>query len=114
MMITTEGGMVVPSDPPAQTVPAARSLRYPAPSIAGTAMMPTTISTAPTTPDEAAKIPHMTMVVIASPPRSGPNQILIASNSLAAMPARSSIAPMNTKSGIAARMKFDETSNRRL
>ena len=59
-------------------------------------------------------MPHMTMVVIASPPRKPPNQTLMASNSLAAMPERSSIAPMNTKSGIAARMKFDVTSYNRL
>ena len=59
-------------------------------------------------------MPHITMVVMASPPRNPPNQTLMASNSLAAMPARSSIAPMNTKSGIAARMKLEVTSYIRL
>jgi len=113
-MITTEGGIVVPREPPAHTVPAARSFLYPAPIIAGMAISPTTISTAPTTPEDAAKMPHMTIVVMASPPRKAPNQILMASNSFAAMPARSSIAPMKTNSGIAARMKFDVTSYIRL
>ena len=102
----------MPSDPPAQTLPAARSFLYPAFIIAGTAISPTTISTAPTMPELAAKIAQSTIVVSASPPRTPPSQTRTATNRRSAIPDRSSIAPMKMNSGIAARMKLDEVSRR--
>ena len=67
-------------------------------------MSPTSTSTAPTMPVPAAKIAHIVIVASASPPRKRPSQTRIASKSFSAMPERSSIEPMKTKSGIATRM----------
>src|SRR5688572_28183584 len=47
---TTEGGMMVPSEPPAQIVPQISGLLYEYLSIAGMASRPTTVSVAPITP----------------------------------------------------------------
>ena len=90
---------MVPRDPPAHIVPEIRSCLYFCFTIGGIAIMPTTVSTAPTTPEQAENTPHIEMEVRASPPRSFPIQSWIAMNSRSAMPDRSSAAPMNTKSG---------------
>ena len=67
---------MVPSDPPAQTVPEASTREYPYCSMAGMAMTPITTSTAPTMPVEAAMTAAITIVASASPPGSRPNHIL--------------------------------------
>ena len=77
----------------------------------GMVSRPTTDSVAPMTPLEAAKMTHMLMVASARPPGRRRVQIWIASNSLSAMPDFSSIAPMNTNSGTAAKTKFEEMSS---
>ena len=63
------------------------------------------------TPDDAAKITHMTTVPTASPPGSRRVQRCTASNSFSAMPERSSIAPMKMNIGTAARTKFEATAS---
>src|SRR6266542_3047763 len=67
---TTDGGMIVPSDPPAQIVPQMSGLLYAYFSITGMASRPTTVSVAPITPVDAAKITHITTVPSANPPGS--------------------------------------------
>src|SRR5918995_1538587 len=108
---TTEGGMMVPSEPPAQMVPQMSGLWYEYLSIAGMASRPTTVSVAPMTPVEAAKITHMPTVPSARPPGKRRVQRCTASNSSSAMPERSSIVPMKTNSGTAASTKFDAMSS---
>ena len=104
---TIDGGMMVPSEPPAQITPEIRALSYLYFSITGIVSSPTTVSVAPITPDEAANTTHIRTVPIARPPGSRRVQRWIASNSRSAMPARSSIAPMKMNSGTAASTKFD-------
>ena len=77
----------------------------------GMVSRPTTDSVAPMTPLEAAKMMHMVMVASDSPPGSRRVQIWMASNSLSAMPDFSSMAPMNTNKGTAAKTKLEEMSS---
>ena len=72
---------------------------------------PTTDSVAPITPLEAAKMMHISTVASARPPGSRRVQMWIASNSRSAMPDFSSIAPMKTNSGTAAKTKLEERSS---
>ena len=104
---TIEGGMMVPSEPPAQITPEISALSYLYLSITGMVSRPTTVSVAPITPEEAANTTHIRMVAMASPPGSRRVHRWIASNRRSAMPARSSIAPMKMNSGTAASTKFD-------
>ena len=69
--------------------------------------MPTTVSVAPITPLEAAKMTHMTMVPMARPPGRRRVQRCTASNRRSAMPERSIMAPMKMKSGTAASTKLE-------
>ena len=108
---TTDGGMIVPSEPPAQMTPEISPLSYLYRSMIGIVSRPTTDSVAPITPDDAANRMHMITVASARPPGSLRVQMWIASNSRSAMPERSSIAPMKTNSGTAASTKFDEMSS---
>ncbi len=56
---------------------------------------------APTTPVEAARSPPTSVTESPSPPRIRPNSRPIASSRSSATRLRSSITPMNTKSGTA-------------
>ena len=75
------------------------------------ARSPTTVSVAPMTPVEAAKITHMMMVPMARPPGSRRVHRWTASNRRSAMPERSNIEPMNTNSGTAASTKLEATKS---
>ncbi len=77
--------------------------------IAGIASSPTTVSVAPITPVEAAKMMHIRIVPIAMPPGSRLVHRWTALKSCSAIPERSSIEPMKTKSGTAASTKFEAT-----
>src|SRR5688572_2681307 len=104
---TIDGGMMVPSDPPAQITPEISALSYRYFNITGMVSSPTTVSVAPITPDDAANTTHIRTVAMASPPGSRRVHKWIASNNRSAMPARSSIAPMKMNNGTAASTKFD-------
>ena len=70
----------------------------------GVAKSPTTVSVAPITPLQAAKMTHINMVPTAKPPGKRCVQRCIASKSFSAVPDFSNIAPMNTKRGTAAKI----------
>ena len=75
------------------------------------ASRPTTVSVAPITPVEAAKMTHMATVPSARPPGRRRVHRCTASNSSSAMPERSSMVPMKTNSGTAASTKFEAMSS---
>ncbi len=102
MMTTMEGGIMVPSEPPAQIVPEISDFSYLLATMAGIASRPTITSTAPTMPVPAAKIAHMLMVASASPPGKRPSHSFITSKTRRPIPEFSSTAPMKMNSGTAA------------
>jgi hypothetical protein len=67
-MVITEGGIRMPSVPPAQIVPIASSGLYLRFSMEGRASMPMAATAAPTMPVMAAMIVQMAMVPTARPP----------------------------------------------
>ena len=72
--------------------------------------MPTTASTAPMMPVAAANTAHINSVATARPPGSRPTHSCVTVKRRSAMPERSRIAPMKTKSGTAAKEWLIRTS----
>ena len=67
-----EGGIRMPSVPPAMIEPNAIFWSYPRLSIAGSAIMPIVTTAAPITPTMAARIVEASMVAMARPPPRPP------------------------------------------
>ena len=72
MMARIEGGIRMPSVPPARIEPQASSGLYLRLSMAGRAMMPMVTSAAPITPTMAARMVEAIMVAVAKPPFKPP------------------------------------------
>ena len=95
-----------PRVPEATITPEANDLLYPDCSIAGREISPMVVTVAAVTPVVAAiRLPTST-TASASPPRSWPSSCPMACSRRSAMPEVCSMAPMNTKVGIASSVKL--------
>ena len=95
------GGIKIPKQPPAQIIPDANFLSYPALTIAGQASNPIKVTTAPMIP---VAVENKVQVIKAATAIDAGNLCaanLIAKNNLATIPALSTKYPMNKKSGTA-------------
>lgn len=84
----TDGGIIAPIVPEAETTPVARLWLYPRFSISGTAIFPIAAAVAKLEPEAAANIALAKFAETASPPGNQLNQILQASKREAVNPPR--------------------------
>ena len=95
------GGIKIPKHPPAQIMPDANFLSYPALTIAGQASNPINVTTAPIIP---VAVENKVQVINAATAIEAGNLCaanLIAKNNFATIPARSTKYPMNKNKGTA-------------
>ena len=97
----TEGGIRMPSVPPAAMAPADMRASYPDLVMIGAAMMPSTVTAAPTMPVAIANTVAVRITPRYSEPRTGARRSRNARNSLSIRPACSVRKPMKMNSGIA-------------
>ena len=97
-----EGGMRMPSVPPAVIVPEARRTSYPERFIVVAAMMPRMVTLAPTIPVAAPNITLTNRTATKSDPFIRASMSCTAANSRSISPACSIMNPMKTNSGTAA------------
>ena len=100
------GGISVASAPEAQISPIDIFLSYPSLRSWGKATSPSITISPPITPDIAANTTATAIVCIATPPRSFPAKIDIASNKSSATPALSKIDAIKTNKGTAIKGYF--------
>ena len=96
-----DGGMIWPSVPDAQIVPADTSGEYPRRNIVGSESRPMVTTVAPTIPVLAANSIPTRVTDMPKPPRRLPNSPLRVSSRSSAIRARSSVTPINTNKGTA-------------
>jgi hypothetical protein len=95
----TDGGIRIPSVPPAAIAPEASRVSYPALSIGRSAMTPMRTTTAPTIPDAMPQKAQTRSVVTASEAGTRRNASWTLWNMRSTSAARSITYPMNTNSG---------------
>ena len=99
----------MPSVPPAQMMPAANEWLYRTFSMAGKARRPISVTTAPTMPVAVANRPQVMSAATPMEPGRFFEATLRVLNSRSTMLARSTIYPMNRKSGMAVRTSLAMT-----
>ena len=97
------GGIRIPKQPPAQIIPDANFLSYPALTIAGHASKPIKVTTAPIIPVAVENNVQVISAATAIDAGSLCAANLMAKNNLATIPALSTKYPINKKSGTAVR-----------
>src|SRR6056297_836914 len=100
MTITTDGGIKMPSVPPAAIAPPTSDGEYPRLSRSTPATRDIVAVVAREDPDTAPSAAEAAMVAIASDPRARPNRAVDAENSRSVIPDCTASAPISTKSGM--------------
>ena len=99
-IMLTDGGIRMPSVPPAASVPSAPRIGYPRACSDGSATVPIVAAVATDEPEVAANSAHAPMLVCSRPPGSPPSHAESAVYMRSAMPERSSSSPSSTNSGM--------------
>src|SRR5438477_5555036 len=107
MIIGIEGGIRMPSVPPAASEPKMSGRAYPRRSISGMAIMPMVAAVATLEPEIAAKIAHEKMLATASPPGRNETHRATAEYRPLPMPEWRRMPLMKMKSGTAMKEKLE-------
>ncbi len=112
MISGIDGGIMMPSVPPAATIPTANRWGYPREDISGIATLPIVAAVATELPLIAAKTPQDKSVAIPRPPGRCPTQACMAENRLLPTPPFSKILDIKRNIGIETSTKLSMAPKR--